>query len=363
MTASRQTSRQQPRRPGAMASGDRAISPAAIPRVTRLARTRSTQEALISGAETCDSPGVALSDTPLSSPVASHGAVIARTRDDSASGRLVAGRYRVQHLLGRGGMGAVWLARDELLRRPIAIKELRLPETVTDSTFASSSLLREAQAASQISHPGVVSVYDVAVEDGRSWMVMEALGGQNLAQAIRQQGRLPVAQVVDIAVQLLEALQAVHREGIIHRDVKPSNVQICAASRVVLTDFGLAAGCDVEPADEAGHVFGSPPYMAPEAIREGRIGPASDLFSLGATLYAAVEGRQPFQDLTPFSTLVTVMHEPPAPALHAGCLGPVIEGLLTKDPDQRLGLHQASLWLKAVEFELRTAGSVSGLVA
>jgi serine/threonine protein kinase len=250
-------------------------------------------------------------------------------------------------------MGAVWLARDEMLLRAVAIKECRLPETGSGSP-ASVELLREAQAASQVSHPGVVRVYDVVVEGDRSWIVMEALSGPTLAQSIRAEGRLPVPCVVDIGLKLLEALRAVHREGIIHRDVKPSNVQLCGTGRVVLTDFGLASCDGVAPADERGYIFGSPPYMAPEAIREGRFSPASDLFSLGATLYAAVEGRQAVDDLTPFSTLVAVMHDSPRPALHADRLRPVIDGLLTKDHDQRLGLDEAYVRLKDLEFELVT---------
>jgi serine/threonine protein kinase len=269
-------------------------------------------------------------------------------------GRLVAGRYRVQRLLGKGGMGAVWLADDEVLMRPVAIKEFTLPEDVMDREAASTSVLREARAASQISHPGVVGVYDLAVEDGRRWIVMEALGGQTLAQVIRQEKRLPVERVIDIGLRLLEALRAVHGEGIVHRDVKPSNVQLCGAGRVVLTDFGLASSDDVALADGAGQFFGSPPYTAPEAVRGGTYRPASDLFSLGATLYAAVEGHQPFGDLTPFSTLMAVLHEPPTTALHAGRLGPVIDGLLTKDPAKRLSLQEAYLWLRDLQSELVT---------
>jgi serine/threonine protein kinase len=249
-------------------------------------------------------------------------------------------------------MGTVWLAEDEVLIRPVAIKEFTLPEDVIDSTAASARVLSEAQAAARVSHPGVVGVYDLAVEDGQLWIVMEALSGQTLAAAIRQQGRLDPGRVMDIAVQLLEALRAVHREGVIHRDVKPSNVQLSGENRVVLTDFGLASRGGKAPPIKPGQVVGSPPFMAPESIQEGRFGPASDLFSLGATLYAAVEGRQPFDEISTFSILEAVKKQVPPPARHAGCLRPVIDGLLTKDPDARLTLSQAHDYLKALQSEL-----------
>jgi serine/threonine protein kinase len=306
---------------------------------------------------TCDTP-----TAPAAGPGAGAGATSlpgahTATPDGCSAGRLVAGRYRVDRLLGKGGMGSVWLATDEVLMRPVAIKEFTLPEHVMDDEAANASVLREARAASQVCHSGVVRVYDLAVEDGRQWIVMEALDGPTLAQVIREEKRLPVERVVDIALQLLEALEAVHREGIVHRDVKPSNVQVCGTSRVVLTDFGLASSDDVALVDEAGQFFGSPPYTAPEAVRGGAFRPASDLFSLGATLYAALEGHQPFGDLTHFSTLVAVLHQSPGPVVHAGRLAPLIDGLLTKDPERRWGLQQAYLWLKDVESDLVTAGA------
>jgi serine/threonine protein kinase len=246
-------------------------------------------------------------------------------------------------------MGSVWLAEDEILARPVAIKEFTLSDDVLDSTVAGAWPLLEAQAAAQASHPNVVGIYDLAVDEGRLWIVMEALSGQTLAHTIREQGRLNLARVVDIAVQLLAALHAVHRAGIIHRDVKPSNVQLSGGSRVVLTDFGLASCSGKTVPIKPGQIVGSPPFMAPESIREGRFGPASDLFSLGATLYAAVEGRKPFNEMSRISTMEAVTTEAPAPARHAGCLRPVIDGLLTKDPDARLTLSEADSYLKDVQ--------------
>jgi serine/threonine protein kinase len=143
-------------------------------------------------------------------------------------------------------------------------------------------------------------------------------------------------------------LDATHREDVVHRDVKPGNVQLCGGARVVLTDFGIAATIDGNPGGGNGTVSGSPAYMAPEQVH-GEVEPASDLFSLGATLYAAVEGRSPFAKSCPLATLTAVVYEPPAPFLHAGPLGPVIEGLLAKDPGQRLDTGQARRALQALE--------------
>jgi serine/threonine protein kinase len=264
-------------------------------------------------------------------------------------GRVIAGRYRLQEVLGRGGMGSVWLAEDEVLVRPVAIKEFTLRSDTLNGKQASAQALSEAQAAARVRNPGVVRVYDIADDDGWLWIVMEALTGQTLAHAIRQSGRMDPELVVDIAIQLVEALQAVHAEGIVHRDVKPGNVQLCADNRAVLMDFGLASHGATAPPITPGQVVGSPPYMAPESIRDGVFGPASDLFALGATLYAAVEGRQPFADLSVFSILEAVKNEPSPPAEHAGCLRPVIDGLLAKDPQMRMSAAQAHELLTAVQ--------------
>jgi serine/threonine protein kinase len=195
-------------------------------------------------------------------------------------------------MLGTGGMGVVWLALDELLTRPVAIKELTVAESVMSRNVATERTFCEARSAALINHPSVVRVYDVATEDGRPWIVMEALTGPTLAQTIRSQGRLAVGRVVDIAVQLVDALRAVHDVGLVHRDVKPTNVQVSGTSRIVLIDFGLACRADGRRTLTSEQPVGSPPYLAPEVIEDGRFGPASDLFALGATLYAAVEGRQ-----------------------------------------------------------------------
>ena len=265
------------------------------------------------------------------------------------AGRVVAGRYQLRRLLGQGGMGAVWLADDRRLRRPVAVKQLLLTGAAGDEErLAARARLRdEARLTARVDHPGTVRVYDVAEEADESWIVMEALGGRTLGATLRDQGPLPVDQATRLGLGLLEVLEATHRAGVVHRDVKPSNVHICGGARVVLTDFGIAAAADGGPG-YGGRVSGSPAYMAPEQVHGGEVAPVSDLFSLGATLYTAVEGRSPFAKGCPSATLTAVVYEPPAPFRHAGPVGPVIEGLLAKNPDQRLTIGQARRALGAL---------------
>jgi serine/threonine protein kinase len=289
--------------------------------------------------------------------IASSGPAVAPTQRtgrerDVVSRRLIAGRYRLQSLLGKGGMGTVWRAWDEILLRTVALKEFTVPESVVDRTRANARVLSEAQAASQVSHPGVVRVYDVAIEDGRPWIVMEVLSGPTLAHELRWVGRLSVERVIDVGLQMVEGLRAIHAAGITHRDLKPSNVQSTEPNRLVITDFGVAAPSASAPAVIAGQVYGSPPYIAPEVIASSRFSPASDLFSLGATLYAAVEGHEPFKDATPFETLMAVLQRPPRPIQHAGPLRSVIVGLLAKDPQERMVLDDADARLKRMGSDL-----------
>ncbi|HET6294741.1 MAG TPA: serine/threonine-protein kinase [Kribbella sp.] len=258
-----------------------------------------------------------------------------------APGRLVAGRYRLGELLGRGGMGRVWLADDEVLRRRVALKEVVLSGLVSEDAHASA--LSEARAAARLDHVGAVRIHDLVEDpDGNPWIVMELLSGRTLAQALQAEGSLPVAEVRRIGLQLLDVLEAVHRAGLLHRDVKPANVFLCDDGRVVLTDFGIACTVD-DTTLPPGGLAGSPAYMSPERARDDEIGPASDLFSLGATLFAAVEGRSPFGKGDPFSTLVAVVEDAPGPFVNAAALRPVIEGLLVKQPDKRLTATQARL--------------------
>jgi eukaryotic-like serine/threonine-protein kinase len=267
------------------------------------------------------------------------------------AGRVVAGRYRLQRLLGRGGMGAVWLARDGVLGRPVAVKQPFLAGSATDEErlAARARLRSEARLTARIDHPGTVRIYDLAEEAGDPCIVMEVLDGRTLEAALHDEGPRPVGQVTGLGLRLLEVLEATHRAGIVHRDVKPSNVQLCGGGRVVLTDFGIAATTEDGAVSLNGQVSGSPAYMAPEQVNGDRVEPASDLFSLGATLYTAVEGRSPFGKGSPLATLVAILDHPPSPFRRAGPLGPVIEGMLAKDPGRRPDADQARRALRAIQ--------------
>ena len=278
-------------------------------------------------------------------------------------GRVVAGRYGLRRLLGRGGMGAVWLAVDERLRRPVAIKQLVLAGAATDQErLAARTRLRyEARLSARVDHPGTVQIYDLAEDAGEPWIVMEALPGRTLEATLRDRGPLPVGPATRLGLGLLEALEATHRAGVVHRDVKPSNVRLCGGGRVVLTDFGIAATTQDGLGGCNGKVSGSPAYMAPEQVHGGEVEPASDLFSLGATLYTAVEGRSPFAKGCPVATLTAVVDDPPAPLVRAGPLVPAVEGLLAKDPERRLDSGQARRALRAITTTARPGPSTSML--
>ncbi|MEV0804672.1 serine/threonine-protein kinase [Kribbella sp. NPDC050281] len=254
--------------------------------------------------------------------------------------RLVTGRYRLMTLLGRGGMGKVWLADDELLGRHVAIKQVVLPGHPSEQVRASA--LAEARAVARVEHHNVVKVYDVIEDAGDHWIVMEPLSGRTMADALASDGPLPVADVRRIALHLVDALGAVHQAGLVHSDVKPANVQLCDDGRVVLMDFGIATAVDDEQTLSSEAMAGSPAYMSPERARGDAVGPASDLFSLGATLFAAVEGKSPFGAGDPFSTLVAVVEARPAAFVNSGPLRSIIEALLAKDPTDRLTVAQTT---------------------
>lgn len=271
----------------------------------------------------------------------------------SAKAGLVAGRYRLQALLGRGGMGRVWLAEDELLHRPVALKQAISGDSDSDgwSRAAADRLLMEARAAAAVHHRGVVTVYDVVTEDSRSWIVMERLAGRTLAELINMDGALSVTRVTRIGLRLLDVLLAAHRAGMLHCDVKPANVHL-DGGRVVLTDFGIACSMLDETSDRTQFLAGSPLYTAPERLRGGKAEPASDMFSLGATLFTALEGTSPFCGSSIFEIAVAVVERESAPCLHGGPLRAVIEGLLVKNPVQRLSGEQARMALLGIQRQL-----------
>jgi serine/threonine protein kinase len=265
----------------------------------------------------------------------------------------VAGRYRLWSLLGRGGMGLVWLAEDELLERPVALKQVTLSDPVSQNSgkAARSRALGEARAAARVHHDGAVRIHDIVKEDGRPWIVMEPLSGRTLAETLNAEGPLPIEQVTRVGLCLLDVLQATHQAGVVHRDVKPGNVHLCDGGRVVLTDFGIACSMDDDSGSSNYTFAGSPAYTSPERLRGGKPEPAGDLFSLGATLFTAVEGRPPFEKVDLFTTLTAVVEDAPAPFLRAGPLRPLIEGLLAKEPDRRLSIDQARAALQAIQRE------------
>ncbi|MFF7336037.1 serine/threonine-protein kinase [Streptomyces sp. NPDC008163] len=262
----------------------------------------------------------------------------AREPQGDTDGRLLAGRYRLGEVLGRGGMGTVWRAVDETLGRTVAVKELRFPSAIEEDEKRRliTRTLREAKAIARIRNNGAVTVYDVVDEDDRPWIVMELIEGKSLAEAVREDGVLTPKRAAEIGLALLDVLRSAHREGILHRDVKPSNVLIAEDGRVVLTDFGIAQVEGDPSVTSTGMLVGAPSYISPERARGHKPGPPADLWSLGGLLYASVEGSPPYDKGSAIATLTAVMTEPLDPPKNAGPLEEVIYGLLTRDPEQRL---------------------------
>ncbi|MFJ2583428.1 protein kinase [Streptomyces sp. NPDC087538] len=262
----------------------------------------------------------------------------AREPQRDKDGRLLAGRYRLGEVLGRGGMGTVWRAVDETLGRTVAVKELRFPTAIDEDEKRRliTRTLREAKAIARIRNNGAVTVYDVVDEDDRPWIVMELIEGKSLAEAVREDGVLTPKRAAEVGLAILDVLRSAHREGILHRDVKPSNVLIAEDGRVVLTDFGIAQVEGDPSVTSTGMLVGAPSYISPERARGHKPGPPADLWSLGGLLYASVEGSPPYDKGSAIATLTAVMTEPLDPPKNAGPLEEVIYGLLAKDPEQRL---------------------------
>ncbi|MFJ4871029.1 serine/threonine-protein kinase [Streptomyces sp. NPDC088757] len=269
----------------------------------------------------------------------------------AGEGRLLAGRYRLGAVLGRGGMGTVWRAVDETLGRTVAVKELRFPSSIDEDEKRRliTRTLREAKAIARIRNNGAVTVYDVVDEDDRPWIVMELIEGKSLADAVREDGTLTPRRAAEVGLAILDVLRSAHREGILHRDVKPSNVLIAEDGRVVLTDFGIAQVEGDPSITSTGMLVGAPSYISPERARGHKPGPAADMWSLGGLIYAAVEGSPPYDKGSAIATLTAVMTEPVDPPKNAGPdLEKVIYGLLAKDPAQRLDDAGARVLLRAV---------------
>ncbi|SDY01628.1 PsbP protein [Micromonospora pattaloongensis] len=245
-------------------------------------------------------------------------------------------------------MGTVWRASDTLLRRDVAVKEVILPAGLapSDRDALYERTLREARAAAALQHPAVVQVYDVVTDGGRPWIVMELLDARSLADMVIEDGPVAPRAVAKIGIALLGALEVAHANGVLHRDVKPANVLICSDGRCVLTDFGVARMPTEVQLTTPGMVLGSPHFISPERAMGQDFGPPSDLFSLGVTLYTAVEGRPPFDKGDPIETMHAVVEDPPAPPTRSGPLTQVLMGLLEKDPARRYDVLTARTMLR-----------------
>ncbi|NUR92690.1 MAG: serine/threonine protein kinase [Nonomuraea sp.] len=254
------------------------------------------------------------------------------------AGDVIGGRYLLGAELGSGGFGRVWRARDQTLDVDVAIKELRLPPGLPESQRAVrlARATREARNAARLrKYDGVVAIHDVVVDDGLPWIVMELIDGCSLSDHLDEHGPLTAGRAAQVATALLTAIAAAHREGVVHRDIKPANVMLADDGKVLLTDFGIAVHHDDTALTTTGMLIGSAEYTAPERLRGTDGMPEGDLFSLGVTLYQAVEGVSPFRRDTPEATLAAVLLEEAPPPRQAGPLTRLITGLLDKDPARR----------------------------
>ncbi|MDX2816892.1 bifunctional serine/threonine-protein kinase/glutamate ABC transporter substrate-binding protein [Streptomyces sp. PA03-5A] len=266
---------------------------------------------------------------------------------------LVDGRYELRRQLGRGGMGVVWEAYDNRLGRQVAVKELLFRGALDPETQAQwvERARREAQAIARIGHEHVVAVHDVIEADGQVWIVMEQVNPHSLADQLREQGRIPALQAARIGLEVLRGLRAVHAAGVLHRDVKPHNILFRRDGRAVLMDFGIATFEGAAQVTRVHETVGTPQYLAPELANRLPPTPASDLWSLGVTLYEMVEGRAPFRGPTPYEVLEAVRTAEVPPTAHAGPLRPLIDGLLVKEPGARLSAERTEQLLQHVAQE------------
>ncbi|MEU8171894.1 protein kinase [Microbispora hainanensis] len=269
-----------------------------------------------------------------------------------AEGRLVGGRYQLVEPIGRGGMGVVWRAHDQLLDRAVAVKEVRYDSAMGDElSDLNRRTMREARAAGRLTHPNVVVVHDVIEEDDRPWIIMQLVPSRSLGQVIREDGPLSAERTVEIGLQILDALRAAHRQGVLHRDVKPENVLLTDDGRVVLTDFGIAR-LEADSTMTRTGLVGTPAFIAPERLRGEAAQRESDLWSLGATLYTAVEGKPPHDRGMAMATMHAVLNDDPAPPRRAGALGSVLHRMLAKEPADRPGYEELIRLLKRASREL-----------
>ncbi|MFC7258775.1 serine/threonine-protein kinase [Streptomyces lutosisoli] len=274
----------------------------------------------------------------------------------SDEGRLIAGRYRLIDRIGRGGMGTVWRAEDEVLSRQIALKRLHVQPHLTDDELATlyERTRREARSAARIAHPNVVVVHDVVDDGGLPCIVMEYVPSTTLGALLKGGEVLAPTEAARVGLGMIAALRAAHAAGVLHRDVKPGNVLLGADGRVVLTDFGIAMTSGTSTLTKTGEIVGSIDYISPERMKGRNSGPAADLWALGATLYQSVEGRPPFRKDTAVETAYAIVVDPLAPMKQAGSLEPLIEMLLAKDPAERPSMEEAERALRVVASEAPT---------
>ncbi|CAN5268965.1 hypothetical protein BH20ACT8_BH20ACT8_07470 [soil metagenome] len=271
--------------------------------------------------------------------------------------RVVGDRYELLSQLGRGGVGTVWLAQDTLLRRHVAVKQVTFPDTLPpdERDTIRARFMREARIAAGLTHPSVTQIFDVLADEGTAYLVMELVDAPTLAAIVRDVGPLDPEHAARVGLDVLAALEAAHAKGVVHRDVKPSNVMVPHRGPAKLADFGIASVADDATLTATGLILGSPSFMAPEQATSGTSGPATDLWGLGATLYCAVEGVPPFDRGGAIPTLTAVLHDPPRHAAAAGPLAPLLEALLAKEPADRPGAAQVRTALEAVAGGVATA--------
>ena len=254
--------------------------------------------------------------------------------------QVIAGRYEVVRAIGRGGMGTVWLCRDNVLGREVAVKQVgALPGEAAMAQRA----MREARIAASLNHPNAVAVYDIVDHDGDHWLVMEYVDGRSLAEVIQEDGSVPPNRVATIGAAVASALSRAHERGIVHRDIKPGNILIGRNGRPKISDFGIARGHADDQLTQTGFVTGTPGYLSPELVRGGDPTPASDVWALGATLYTAVEGQAPFAaNANPLATLQAIATQAPRPMERAGRLGGAIAAMMDPNPQARWDMATAS---------------------